>query len=55
MIKLARDIGVDFLEVWPLNRMGGEAAELWNVEKEDWRFNYKEQMVYSSEANIDQV
>jgi len=47
MIDLAVDLGVDFLEVWPLNVMNQKTAENWTVEKEDWTFNYLEQMVSS--------
>ena len=43
MIDLAKGMGADFLEVWPLN--GRNDAVAWTIERKAWTFNYADQTV----------
>jgi MoaA/NifB/PqqE/SkfB family radical SAM enzyme len=45
MIDLAAEAGVDFLEVWSLNHIAEASLPTWQVRKDDWTFNYAEQMI----------
>jgi MoaA/NifB/PqqE/SkfB family radical SAM enzyme len=44
MIDLCAHMGVDFLEVWPLNHVA-EASLPWKVSKGNWTFDYAEQKI----------
>jgi MoaA/NifB/PqqE/SkfB family radical SAM enzyme len=45
MIDLAAEVGVDFLEVWSLNHVADASLPTWQVKKDDWTFDYAEQMI----------
>jgi MoaA/NifB/PqqE/SkfB family radical SAM enzyme len=45
MVELCADLGADFLEVWSLNQVSEESRKNWQVQKNDWTFDYTEQMV----------
>lgn len=50
-IKLAHALGVDAVQFWPLHDYGDIDADGWNVERNGWKFNYRDQMLGQDEAD----
>jgi MoaA/NifB/PqqE/SkfB family radical SAM enzyme len=45
MIDLCKEIGVDFLEVWSINAHPPHMTEAWKVQRGNWTFSYRDQML----------
>ena len=50
-IKLSHSLGVDAIQFWPLHDYGDIDAEGWNVNRNGWKFNYRDQMLGQDEAD----
>jgi MoaA/NifB/PqqE/SkfB family radical SAM enzyme len=49
-IELAHDIGVDDVEVWPLNARSDGVHDEWRIKRGDWEFVYENQLLSNAPA-----
>jgi MoaA/NifB/PqqE/SkfB family radical SAM enzyme len=45
IIDLCSKIGVDFLDVWPLNELPEPMLKIWSVSQSGWSFNYRDELL----------
>ena len=45
IIDLCSKLGVDFLDVWPLNEIPENMLEIWSVTQRGWSFNYRNELL----------